>query len=130
MSAVYTAIGVGAAVSGGISYLAADKASDAQQDAAEKAGDTSLAAAKLASETQLQMFEQTRSDLAPWRKSGAGALNELNRRLGVTPAASALTQGTPGTSAAPQQVSDFYKVEPWERQLSTYGDEKELCSCN
>lgn len=70
MAWVATAV-VGSAVVGGVaSYMAADKAADAQTQAAAKAA-----------ETQLAMYRQTRSDLAPYRDIGKVGTSELTRRL-------------------------------------------------
>lgn len=72
------AIGTAAAILGagalgaGASISASNKAAKAQQ-----------ASADAANATQLQMYNQTRQDNAPWREVGGNALNELAIRLGV-----------------------------------------------
>jgi hypothetical protein len=66
MSAIATAI-VGTAIVGGIvQSSAAGKAADAQQYAADRA-----------SETELQMYNQTRDDQAPYREQGYKSLSQL-----------------------------------------------------
>lgn len=59
---------VGGAVVGGVaSAYSGNKAASAQQDAAQKASDT-----------QMQMYNQTRNDQAPYRDAGYSALSQLN----------------------------------------------------
>ena len=41
-----------------------------QSDASEKATEAQVHAANIASKTQLEMYYQTREDLAPWRDAG------------------------------------------------------------
>ena len=75
MSFVAVAIG-GAAVVGGVtSVISGNKAANAAKDAAA----TSAA-------TDKYIFDQTRSDNAPWRAVGTGALGKLAALYGVTPA--------------------------------------------
>lgn len=65
---------VGGAVIGAVgSNMAAGKAADGQKSAADKA-----------SATELEMFEQNRADLAPWRKAGGSALSRLQLMLGLS----------------------------------------------
>lgn len=67
---VATAI-VGSAVIGAVgTSMAANKAADAQTQAAQTAANTSL-----------NMYNQTRSDLAPYRSYGAAAGGELTNRI-------------------------------------------------
>lgn len=63
----------GAAVLGaGASVYSANKASHAQQNAADTA-----------SATQLQMYNQTRQDQAPWRQAGSSAIGALSNYYGL-----------------------------------------------
>lgn len=62
----------GAVIGGGLSLAGAKKAANAQSGAADAA-----------SQAQLQMFEQNRADMAPWREAGVGALSQLLRGLGI-----------------------------------------------
>lgn len=66
MSGIATAI-VGGAVIGGI----------ATSSAAGKAADAQKASASLASQTELQMFNQNREDMQPWRDAGTTALGQM-----------------------------------------------------
>lgn len=59
---------------------------------AKSAADTQAAAAEQASANSLKQYEQTRSDLAPYRGAGQGALGVLSNILGIP--------GAPGPSAA------------------------------
>lgn len=73
--AVFSAIAsIGSAILGGNK---AKQAASTQAEAAARAGAAQLEAARIASDTQLQMFEQTREDTAPWRETGARALTKL-----------------------------------------------------
>jgi hypothetical protein len=66
MSWVAVAVVGGAVIGGVASNHAAGKAADAQENAANKASDT-----------QLQMFNQQRTDSAPWRDAGTQALSQM-----------------------------------------------------
>jgi len=65
-----------AAIGGAVSTSAANKAAKASQ-----------AASDASNATQLQMFNQTREDNAPFRDAGVAATGSLQQRLGLTPAA-------------------------------------------
>ena len=67
MSWVAVSIVGSAVVSGVVSSNASKSAANAQQQAAQQSTDA-----------QLQMYNQTRQDQAPWRAAGEGALNRLN----------------------------------------------------
>lgn len=54
-----------------------------QSDAASSAADAQVQAANSANQTQLQMFNQTRNDQAPWRDAGSSALGQLSELLGI-----------------------------------------------
>jgi hypothetical protein len=71
MSVAIVAVGVGAAAGIGGALISAN--------AAENAADTQAGAARDANATQLRMFEQTRSDLDPYRGAGRTALMNLER---------------------------------------------------
>lgn len=57
----------GSLIAGGASIYSSSKASSAQQSAAQSAQDT-----------QLQMYNQTRDDQAPYRQAGTNALSKLS----------------------------------------------------
>src|SRR4029079_15430407 len=72
MSAIAAAI-AGAAVVGGVATtMASNKAASAQENAANTA-----------SNTQLQMYNTTRQDQAPWRTAGGQAVNALSQWYGL-----------------------------------------------
>lgn len=60
-------------------------------------------AAKDASNTQLQMYQQTRSDLQPFASSGASAMSQLANIFGFGPGGS----GQPSAAAATSQLTQF-----------------------
>lgn len=64
MSGVATAIAVSAAAG----YVASQNAANTQAGAAQNAADA-----------QMQQYNQTRADLAPWRQAGATALGQLGQ---------------------------------------------------
>jgi Chaperone of endosialidase len=61
-------------------------------NAASDASNEQLQAAQLASQTQLQMYNQTRSDLSPYLSTGTSALSQLSSLFGLGG-----TNGTAGT---------------------------------
>ena len=61
-----------------------------ESQASEKASEAQLASADKAIAAELQMYNQGRADLGPWREAGAGAINAL--------------WGTQGTAATPAQT--------------------------
>ena len=67
-------MGGSALLNAGLGYSSAGKAADAQTDAA-----------KIASRTQLQMFEEGRADMAPWRTAGVNALDRLSTKVAAGP---------------------------------------------
>lgn len=85
ISAIGAAIGgVGSLIGGGLQASAAGDAAQAQ-----------LQAAQLAAETQLQMYNQTRADLAPWMTTGGAANTQLANLYGLGPGGT----GVPNTAA-------------------------------
>jgi hypothetical protein len=79
MSWVATAVAGSALVGAGASYLG----SKSQSKSAEKAADSQVDAARIASDTQLEMYNQSRDDLAPWREAGERSLKDLERIQGT-----------------------------------------------
>lgn len=71
-AAIPLAIGGSAILGAGASIIAGNKAASAQKNAAKQASDT-----------QLQMYDQTRADQAPYREVGYGALGKLAGMFGV-----------------------------------------------
>lgn len=123
---------VGSSVVGGVmSSNAAGKAANAQQ-----------AGADAANATQLQMYNQTRQDNAPFRNTGVAANNQLATFLGITPdpystyGATRYDSNNPFTSSA---ASNEYKrlsaingpefalqqvIDGWNAQLNPVSDEQ------
>ena len=66
MSWGYVAVGAGTLVAGVLGSNATTEAAETQADAA-----------RAASQAQLDMYNQTRADLAPYRQAGYGALDQL-----------------------------------------------------
>lgn len=84
-SVIAAGIGAGGSIIGGaMNSGAASDAADAQVQAANKAA-----------ETQLNIYNQTRSDLAPYLNMGTGALSQLSKMLGI------------GTTGAPDNSQLF-----------------------
>lgn len=61
---------IGSVIGAGASIYSANKAADAQKEAAQKAADT-----------QTAMYNQTRSDLSPYRQIGQTATDQMTNRL-------------------------------------------------
>lgn len=79
-------VAVGATVLGAASSSrASKKASEAQTSASNSASAASLQASQEANALQEKIYDQNRADSAPWRDTGAGALNQLAWKMGITP---------------------------------------------
>ena len=72
---------VGAAA--GYSIGASIASSSDQSDAAKQAAQLQSGAANQATQAQLQMYNQSRADLAPWRAAGERSLADLERIQGI-----------------------------------------------
>lgn len=70
---------VGSAVSGGAGIIGGI----IQGDATSSAAQTQVDAANRAAENQMAMYQQNRADLAPWRKAGGAALDQLSYLMGL-----------------------------------------------
>jgi len=75
MSWVAAAIGASAVVGAGASYLSSKNQSKAAKQAAKAQGE----AADKSAQAQLEMYYQSREDLAPWRQQGEKDLGNLDR---------------------------------------------------
>lgn len=122
MSGIATAI-VGGAIIGGI----------ATSNAAGKAANAATQASDSANATQLQMYNQSRADQAPWRTVGNQALDALASQLGLAGSGAGQNQqpqwvqGADGqwTMSQPQQqaaptapdYSAFYKSPGYNFQM-------------
>lgn len=102
---VGAAIGGAAIIGAGAAMYSSNKAADAQQEASQqaaeaqqqagqRAADSQVEAARLAADAQLQasresnalqdrMYNQNRADMAPWRRTGRNALQQLSDLTGV-----------------------------------------------
>jgi hypothetical protein len=78
------AAAVPAAIVGGslISGVFASKGAKSSSKAAGKAADAQVQAASIAADTQLEMYGQSREDLAPWREAGQRSLADLEKIQG------------------------------------------------
>lgn len=77
---------IGSAVVGGaVSASASSKAAKSQAQSAQQASDAQLQAARESNALQKSMYDQNRADSAPWANTGAGALNQLAWKMGITP---------------------------------------------
>jgi len=76
IGAVASGLGAAALIAGPTiaDLYASDKAADAAKDAADKAN-----------ATQLEMYDQSREDTAPWREAGEAALGRLEDKMGAGP---------------------------------------------
>ena len=70
---------------------------------AQSAANTQAGAANAAAQTQLQMYNQTRSDLQPFMQAGTGALSQLASIFGF----GAGGTGQPNAAAATSQLTQF-----------------------
>lgn len=96
---VAVAIGGAAVLGGATSIISGNKAANAQEDAANK----SVA-------EQQREYDQARSDYAPWRNTGTGALSKLGSLYGIN---------SDGTTGAPSQsaINDFQNTPGYQFQL-------------
>lgn len=94
---------VGAIGGAAISSSGAKSAANTQAQAADTAAADNLQASQLASQTQLQMYNQTRSDLMPFSSTGASAMSQLASIFGFGPSGT----GTPNASAATSALAQF-----------------------
>ena len=95
-------MGIAAAVAGATA-IGGIVSSGNQASAAESAAQTQANAADQAAQTQLSMYNQTRSDLAPYLSTGTSALNQLANVWGLNGA----NGGVPNASAATSALTQF-----------------------
>jgi len=94
---VAAAIAASAVVGAGASLIGGSQAASAAEQGAQAQADAN----KYAADIQKQIFEQQRSDLAPWRAAGSAALSEITALNGLAPPTAGTTTttgGTPGTT--------------------------------
>lgn len=92
---------IGSVAGAAISAGAAGDAADAQGEASAAASAASLTASRESNALQKEMYDQNRTDSAPWRDVGAGALNQLAWGMGIP-------SNQLGTSA-PRTRDEIYK---------------------
>jgi len=71
------------ALGGGLAYLGSQNAANAQRDAAAQSAATQQAIADQSIAAQKEMYQQGRTDLAPYREGGVTAQNQLMQMLGI-----------------------------------------------
>ena len=71
------------AIGGGLAYLGSQNAANAQRDAAAQSAATQQAIADQSIAAQKEMYQQGRTDLAPYREGGVTAQNQLMQMLGI-----------------------------------------------
>lgn len=95
------------AIIGGIATvggaLLANKGADKQANAVKSAADSSNA-------TNLQIYNQQRQDLMPWMTTGKAALSQIEKLLGLSPAATAPAGQTPQPAGQSAQQSTGYQA--------------------
>lgn len=93
--------------------------------AAKSAAQTQATAANKATDTQLQMFNQTQANLAPFRDLGTGAGSSLSKLLGIgvdqapaTPAPQIGDLNVPAWLQANPDVAKYYAATPAAQTMS------------
>lgn len=132
VSAIVGGVAAVGAVAGGVgSMINASSGSKASSSAA----DAQVAAANRAADLQKQEYDQTRSDLAPWRDTGGRAINYLGGILNVPGSTSVdptnALRSTPGYNWAMNQGVDARERSaaakggllstPEQKSLTTFG---------
>ncbi|MBN3848143.1 hypothetical protein G3N58_15080 [Paraburkholderia sp. Ac-20342] len=106
---VAAAVGIGAAVGGIGSAVIGGNAS-------KSAANTQADAATQAAQLQEQQYDQTRSDLEPYRELGSNAINPLLQALGYTssmpaaPSQAVFAAAAKGDTSAQAQISNWYQA--------------------
>ena len=95
--------GSAALIGGGLSAVGSIAGGMMGADAASDAANTSAGASLYAADIQKQMYDQTRTDNAPWRKGGSNALERLLLGMGLQ------GQTLPTTKAGEEQGYDADK---------------------
>lgn len=95
MTWVAAAIIGGAVIGAGASAYSANRAAGAASDASRRATDA-----------ELQMYNQSREDLAPYREAGTGALDMISQLYGIP--------GADGQAPAQRDLSSFYTSPNYE----------------
>lgn len=104
-----------AAVIAGVGAVASIGGSLLSSNAAQSAAGTQAAAANAASERALQQYQQTRTDLTPFRDTGTSAIDQLNAIYGLPTTAS--TIGPIGNPLTTQYGISGLTFQPTQAQL-------------
>jgi hypothetical protein len=72
-------------ISGILNAGASESAANTQANAATQASQDTLAATKYATDLQERMYQQGRTDTAPWREAGGNALTQLVSKVNAGP---------------------------------------------
>ncbi len=92
-------VGTGLAIAAGVGAAATVYSASQASSAAGKAARAQQAAAGNATAAQLEMYDQTRQDQAPWRQAGGNAVSALSNYYGL-PGADGKTPNPAATGAA------------------------------
>jgi hypothetical protein len=103
---VAVAIGTAAVVGAGASIIGGDKAASATEHAADTANATSL-----------QMYNQTRSDQAPYRAAGSTALSSLMGAYGLTPQSATDGTGSGASSGNGSAYGGFFQSPGYQFEM-------------
>jgi len=83
-------------------------------EAAEKAAEAQAGAAQRAGDIQMQMFQQARADIRPWREAGARALGRLEELIArERPGIPTLPEAP--TAPTPQEIAERMALDPGYR---------------
>lgn len=91
---------VGAVAGGLISSSGSRSAAKSQERAAQQAADAQIEAARISTDEIARQYDLSRQDQAPWRDTGASALNRLATLMGIVPT------GTYGSTPAPRALTE------------------------
>lgn len=111
--------GWGAAIGLGIAAAGTVVGAEISGSAAQGAAQTQATAANDASQVQLQMFDTTQKNLAPYMTSGTNALAALDYGLGIGPNKGGTAgSGGYGSLTAPFTAADYQKSPAYNFQFS------------
>lgn len=91
-------------------------------NAARRAGRAGQQSADAATAESARQYDQTRQDFAPWRTTGAGAINQLGRLFGLPTASAPLLEMRNGVPIANEQLyaSNPEYRQRWDQLLSQH----------
>jgi hypothetical protein len=103
---VAVAIGGAAIIGAGASIIGGNSAAHATEHAADTAN-----------ATELQMFNQTRADQAPYREAGYGALAKLQGAYGLTPASATDGTGSGASTGGSSAYGGFFESPGYQFEM-------------